>query len=76
MYRYQTHTLAMKKIEHAWKSVIYDGDQVSVHRPGFYSERFERFLFSRGFNRLPMTESLRRYEYYSLSVISHCILLF
>ena len=50
----------MKRVEHAWKSIIYDGDTVSVHRPGFYSERFEKFLFQKTFTRLPMTESLRR----------------
>jgi len=50
----------VKKIEHAWKSLLYDGDTVSVHRPSFYSERFERFMFGKVFVSLPMTESLRR----------------
>nr|XP_043897133.1 phosphatidylinositol 4-phosphate 5-kinase type-1 gamma-like isoform X1 [Solea senegalensis] len=32
-----------KKLEHSWKSLIHDGDTVSVHRPGFYAERFYKF---------------------------------
>ena len=52
--------LAVKKLEHAWKALLYDGDTVSVHRPSFYSERFERFMFGKVFVSLPMTESLRR----------------
>ncbi|XP_061879896.1 phosphatidylinositol 4-phosphate 5-kinase type-1 gamma-like isoform X3 [Entelurus aequoreus] len=32
-----------KKMEHSWKSLIHDGDTVSVHRPGFYAERFYKF---------------------------------
>ena len=40
--------------------MLYDGDTVSVHRPSFYSERFERFMFGKVFVSLPMTESLRR----------------
>ena len=51
---------AVKKLEHAWKALLYDGDTVSVHRPSFYSERFERFMFGKVFVSLPMTESLRR----------------
>ncbi|KAM9845321.1 phosphatidylinositol 4-phosphate 5-kinase type-1 gamma-like [Aulostomus maculatus] len=33
----------IKKLEHSWKSLIHDGDTVSVHRPGFYAERFYQF---------------------------------
>uniref|UniRef100_A0A3Q3DQ11 PIPK domain-containing protein n=1 Tax=Hippocampus comes TaxID=109280 RepID=A0A3Q3DQ11_HIPCM len=33
----------IKKFEHSWKSLIHDGDTVSVHRPGFYAERFYKF---------------------------------
>ncbi|XP_061588024.1 phosphatidylinositol 4-phosphate 5-kinase type-1 gamma-like isoform X2 [Cololabis saira] len=33
----------VKKLEHSWKSLIHDGDTVSVHRPGFYAERFYKF---------------------------------
>ncbi|KAI2655520.1 Phosphatidylinositol 4-phosphate 5-kinase type-1 alpha [Labeo rohita] len=31
----------IKKIEHSWKALVHDGDTVSVHRPGFYAERFQ-----------------------------------
>uniref|UniRef100_A0A8C6YD04 Phosphatidylinositol-4-phosphate 5-kinase type 1 beta n=1 Tax=Naja naja TaxID=35670 RepID=A0A8C6YD04_NAJNA len=31
-----TNTL-IKKLEHSWKALVYDGDTVSVHRPSFYS---------------------------------------
>ncbi|XP_063674808.1 phosphatidylinositol 4-phosphate 5-kinase type-1 alpha-like isoform X2 [Bolinopsis microptera] len=41
----------LKKMEHSWKSIITDGDTVSVHRPGFYAERFKNFCFDRVFKR-------------------------
>ena len=31
-------------MEHFWKSLIHDGDTVSVHRPAFYAQRFQNFL--------------------------------
>jgi len=34
----------LKKIEHFAKSIVYDGDTVSVHRPDFYSQRYQKFL--------------------------------
>ncbi|XP_073347794.1 phosphatidylinositol 4-phosphate 5-kinase type-1 gamma-like [Pagrus major] len=33
----------IKKLEHSWKSLIHDGDTVSVHRPNFYADRFYKF---------------------------------
>ncbi|KAI6648234.1 Phosphatidylinositol 4-phosphate 5-kinase type-1 alpha isoform X16 [Oopsacas minuta] len=33
-----------KKLEHTFKSIIYDGDLISVHKPGFYSLRFQNFI--------------------------------
>ncbi|XP_071588099.1 phosphatidylinositol 4-phosphate 5-kinase type-1 beta isoform X3 [Heliangelus exortis] len=42
----------MKKLEHSWKALIYDGDTVSVHRPNFYAERFLKFMSSRVFKRV------------------------
>lgn len=39
----QSYRLA-KKLEHSWKALVHDGDTVSVHRPGFYAERFEKFM--------------------------------
>ena len=42
-----------KKVEHFWKSLIHDGDTVSVHRPRFYARRFQSFLFDQVFKRIP-----------------------
>ena len=42
-----------KKLEHTWKSLIHDGDQVSVHRPSFYAKRFKTFLSERVFRKMP-----------------------
>uniref|UniRef100_A0A8C5FRG6 PIPK domain-containing protein n=1 Tax=Gadus morhua TaxID=8049 RepID=A0A8C5FRG6_GADMO len=41
----------IKKLEHSWKSLIHDGDTVSVHRPGFYAERFYRFCSATVFRK-------------------------
>ncbi|TWW72673.1 Phosphatidylinositol 4-phosphate 5-kinase type-1 gamma [Takifugu flavidus] len=41
----------IKKMEHTWKSLIHDGDTVSVHRPGFYAERFLKFSSTVVFRR-------------------------
>uniref|UniRef100_A0A1I8INT8 PIPK domain-containing protein n=1 Tax=Macrostomum lignano TaxID=282301 RepID=A0A1I8INT8_9PLAT len=41
-----------KKMEHAMKSIITDGDTVSVHNPRFYSERFQLYLKNEVFKRL------------------------
>jgi len=42
-----------KKLEHTFKSMITDGDTVSVHRPGFYQERFINFMADRVFKKIP-----------------------
>lgn len=42
-----------KKLEHTWKSVLHDGDTVSVHRPGFYAQRFQDFMGKTVFKKLP-----------------------
>nr|XP_046248008.1 phosphatidylinositol 4-phosphate 5-kinase type-1 gamma isoform X4 [Scatophagus argus] len=34
----------IKKLEHTWKALVHDGDTVSVHRPGFYADRFFKFM--------------------------------
>ncbi|XP_033507324.1 phosphatidylinositol 4-phosphate 5-kinase type-1 gamma-like isoform X2 [Epinephelus lanceolatus] len=41
----------IKKLEHSWKSLIHDGDTVSVHRPGFYAERFFKFCSTTVFKK-------------------------
>merc|ERR1711879_151907 len=38
------HYKLFKKMEHHLKSIIYDGDTVSVHKPSFYKTRFETFM--------------------------------
>ncbi|XP_067378401.1 phosphatidylinositol 4-phosphate 5-kinase type-1 beta isoform X1 [Channa argus] len=41
----------IKKLEHSWKALVYDGDSVSVHRPGFYASRFLKFMSTRVFRK-------------------------
>merc|ERR1719234_1099130 len=40
-----------KKIEHSSKSVITDGDTVSVVEPGFYAQRFKEFMSTKVFRK-------------------------
>ncbi|XP_044747441.1 phosphatidylinositol 4-phosphate 5-kinase type-1 beta isoform X10 [Coccinella septempunctata] len=42
-----------KKLEHTWKSMIHDGDTVSVHRPSFYASRFLKFMAENVFKKIP-----------------------
>ncbi|XP_012684004.1 phosphatidylinositol 4-phosphate 5-kinase type-1 beta [Clupea harengus] len=42
----------MKKLEHSWKALVYDGDTVSVHRPGFYANRYLKFMSTRVFRKI------------------------
>jgi len=42
-----------KKLEHVIKSIIHDGDSVSVHRPGFYAHRFLDFMADKVFKKIP-----------------------
>ncbi|XP_010152298.1 PREDICTED: phosphatidylinositol 4-phosphate 5-kinase type-1 beta-like, partial [Eurypyga helias] len=42
----------MKKLEHSWKALVYDGDTVSVHRPSFYADRFLKFMSTRVFRKV------------------------
>ena len=48
----QSYTL-IKKLEHTFKAMIHDGDTVSVHRPGFYAERFLKFMTGTTFKKIP-----------------------
>ena len=43
------HYKFRKKVEHHVKSLIYDGDTVSVHKPSFYKARFETFMKTKVF---------------------------
>ncbi|PWA15170.1 hypothetical protein CCH79_00008701, partial [Gambusia affinis] len=47
----------VKKLEHSWKSLVHDGDTVSVHRPSFYADRFQRFMSSVVFKKVPVKAS-------------------
>ncbi|XP_041263638.1 26S proteasome non-ATPase regulatory subunit 4 [Onychostruthus taczanowskii] len=47
----------VKKLEHSWKALVHDGDTVSVHRPSFYAERFQRFMCHTVFRRIPLKAS-------------------
>ena len=40
------------RVEHTWKSLIHDGDTVSVHRPSFYAERFKAFMSEKVFRKI------------------------
>ncbi|XP_010866245.2 phosphatidylinositol 4-phosphate 5-kinase type-1 alpha [Esox lucius] len=46
-----------KKIEHSWKALVHDGDTVSVHRPGFYADRFQKFMCNTVFKKIPLKTS-------------------
>ncbi len=43
----------LKKAEHYWKSLVHDGDTVSVHRPSFYARRFQGFMKDKVFKQMP-----------------------
>ncbi|XP_037831663.1 phosphatidylinositol 4-phosphate 5-kinase type-1 alpha isoform X2 [Kryptolebias marmoratus] len=47
----------IKKLEHSWKALVHDGDTVSVHKPRFYSDRFQKFVCNTVFKRMPMKSS-------------------
>nr|XP_014348383.1 PREDICTED: phosphatidylinositol 4-phosphate 5-kinase type-1 alpha isoform X2 [Latimeria chalumnae] len=47
----------VKKLEHSWKALVHDGDTVSVHRPGFYAERFQKFMCTTVFKKIPLRPS-------------------
>lgn len=42
-----------KKLEHTFKSIVTDGDTVSVHRPNFYAQRFLDFMSKTVFKKIP-----------------------
>ncbi|XP_039585830.1 phosphatidylinositol 4-phosphate 5-kinase type-1 beta isoform X3 [Passer montanus] len=50
----------MKKLEHSWKALVYDGDTVSVHRPSFYADRFLKFMNARVFKKVQVLGSHHR----------------
>ncbi|XP_076055987.1 phosphatidylinositol 4-phosphate 5-kinase 59B [Oratosquilla oratoria] len=42
-----------KKLEHTFKAMMYDGDTISVHRPNFYAQRFQKFMAETVFKKIP-----------------------
>ncbi|OQV12309.1 Phosphatidylinositol 4-phosphate 5-kinase type-1 gamma [Hypsibius exemplaris] len=42
-----------KKMEHTVKSVVLDGDSISVCHPSFYSRRFQDFMAEKVFRKVP-----------------------
>ncbi|XP_049890247.1 phosphatidylinositol 4-phosphate 5-kinase type-1 alpha-like [Epinephelus moara] len=47
----------VKKLEHSWKALVHDGDTVSVHRPGFYADRFQKFMCNVVFRKIALKSS-------------------
>ncbi|XP_036423210.1 phosphatidylinositol-4-phosphate 5-kinase, type I, alpha, a isoform X1 [Colossoma macropomum] len=47
----------VKKLEHSWKALVHDGDTVSVHRPGFYADRFQKFMCNTVFRKMSLKTS-------------------
>ncbi|XP_068092126.1 phosphatidylinositol 4-phosphate 5-kinase type-1 beta [Hyperolius riggenbachi] len=47
----------IKKLEHSWKALVYDGDTVSVHRPSFYADRFLKFMNAKVFKKVQALKS-------------------
>ncbi|XP_072216377.1 phosphatidylinositol 4-phosphate 5-kinase type-1 beta isoform X2 [Excalfactoria chinensis] len=47
----------MKRLEHSWKALVYDGDTISVHRPSFYADRFLKFMNTRVFKKVQALRS-------------------
>ncbi|XP_057683712.1 phosphatidylinositol-4-phosphate 5-kinase, type I, alpha, a [Corythoichthys intestinalis] len=54
----------IKMLEHTWKSLVQDGDTVSVHRPDFYADRFQKFMCNTVFKKaqLKTSPSKRRHS--------------
>ena len=80
----------IKKLEHTFKAMIHDGvgpvtdknsftkhfqDTVSVHRPGFYAERFLNFMSGKIFKKISSCEYqvnfFQSLEKYSLHLLLH-----
>ncbi|CAF1072280.1 unnamed protein product [Adineta steineri] len=48
-----------KKLEHTLKSVVTDGNQISVTNPNYYSDRFQKFLFTTVFKKATQEKSTK-----------------
>lgn len=47
----------VKRLEHSWKALVHDGDTVSVHRPSFYADRFQKFMSNVVFRKISLKTS-------------------
>ena len=45
-----------KRLEHTLKSMVHDGNTISVHRPDFYAKRFTEFMGKTVFQKIPSRE--------------------
>uniref|UniRef100_A0A3B4ALQ7 PIPK domain-containing protein n=1 Tax=Periophthalmus magnuspinnatus TaxID=409849 RepID=A0A3B4ALQ7_9GOBI len=63
----------IKKLEHTWKALVHDGlqDTVSVHRPGFYADRFYKFMSNTVFKKSSLKSSPSKKGRVSLTVPSN-----
>ncbi|XP_049594381.1 phosphatidylinositol-4-phosphate 5-kinase, type I, beta a isoform X1 [Syngnathus scovelli] len=68
----------IKKVEHSWKSLLHDGDTVSVHRPNFYANRFLKFMSSVVFKRIHplrrMSSKRKKNSFYAVKSASQELL--
>ncbi|XP_037120353.1 phosphatidylinositol 4-phosphate 5-kinase type-1 alpha-like [Syngnathus acus] len=47
----------VKMLEHTWKALVQDADSVSVHRPDFYADRFQKFMCNTVFKKIQLKTS-------------------
>ncbi|XP_072261200.1 phosphatidylinositol 4-phosphate 5-kinase type-1 gamma isoform X4 [Pyxicephalus adspersus] len=63
----------IKKLEHTWKALVHDGDTVSVHRPGFYAERFFKFMTNTVFRKTSSLKSSPSKKGRSALLVPHSV---
>ncbi|GBO99507.1 Phosphatidylinositol 4-phosphate 5-kinase type-1 alpha [Eumeta japonica] len=63
----------LKKKWHTFKSIIHDGDTVSVCRPSFYAQRFQNFMAKTVFRKIPSRLNIRPQEKKSFETIQRSI---
>ncbi|XP_067938437.1 phosphatidylinositol 4-phosphate 5-kinase type-1 alpha-like isoform X2 [Watersipora subatra] len=49
-----------KKLEHGFKSIVHDGDTISVHRPSYYSQRFQSFFEKDVFKKIVSLHHIKK----------------
>ncbi|XP_037091890.1 phosphatidylinositol 4-phosphate 5-kinase type-1 alpha-like isoform X2 [Pollicipes pollicipes] len=48
-----------KRLEHTLKSMVHDGNTISVHRPDFYARRFFDFMAKTVFQKIPSLDGIK-----------------